>query len=713
MEEIFGIDKFNIIEDEENYYFFRALNMADNQDLETGTILDDDGNIERIRTDRERYEENAENEAPKYGKDAEISLEQVYDHIKMHYRKDTNCISLSSNGNVSVSYGRGFYKDKYVMVKVPKRELGENVINAGQYMLEEIEKRVNEYISSMPADSTLLETIKEIENSKTAEEIREAIETRYTTKEPLDPNKARPRKGITYRSPVARISNYQALNEEQSLEKNKIIAKLTLLERVGGMEPIIPHTANNNLLVKTIGNAFSSLELIHYGDIEKDEIIDVPKEVVDIFALLQQVEGQDQQVVRDLKREVINFASSGRTIGLAGTGAEIEIPEDSNLLRAYKVRDNLSIEEMYDLTDGKVEYGQANSIVKNLFYLARSQSNARELARVLNQITGDNPKYRDIIEYIENNGFEIEPEIITRQSNRGVKLSEAVSLDLKGEETELIDKIKGLSEAEQIEILENGGLSNVRNVMSSTFSKTQREERISKEEYYAEAIFSLYDWSKIGIEEFTFEERNNLIQRIQNEYCVELYQKLEERGIDRSDIPTILLNMVTRRNDFEIEESDTLETIKAKRLQQYDRILEEYEKSQNRDSNRNENREGENEEKTDIDNLIENDTFLTQDLSIERIERFLGYYDVEGTGIQLRPYQQRATEKVDEILQGNRFASVILPTGGGKSFVALSQLMEHQNEEILYLAPQNEIIEQMKDYVIKYIHGPVNTIRKK
>ena len=469
MEEIFGIEKFNIIEDEENYYFFRALNMADNQDLETGTILDDDGNIERIRTDRERYEENDKNKAPKYGKDAEISLEQVYDHIKMHYRKDTNCISLSSNGNVSVSYGRGFYKDKYVMVKVPKREIGEKVINAGQYMLEEIEKRVNEYISSMPADSILLETIKEIENSKTAEEIREAIETRYTTKEPLDPNKAKPRKGITYRSPVARISNYQALNEEQSLEKNKIIAKLTLLERVGGMEPIIPHTANNNSLVKTIGNAFSSLELIHYGDIEKDEIIDVPKEVVDIFALLQQVEGQDQQVVRDLKREVINFVSSGKNIGLAGTGAEIEIPEDSSLLREYKVRDNLSIEEMYDLTDGKVEYGQANSIVKNLFYLARSQSNARELARVLNQITGDNPKYRDIIEYIENNGFEIEPEIITRQSNRGVKLSEAVSLDLKGEETELIDKIKGLSEAEQIEILENGGLSDVRNVMSSTF----------------------------------------------------------------------------------------------------------------------------------------------------------------------------------------------------------------------------------------------------
>ncbi len=683
MESLFDIDKFNIIEDEENYYFFRALNMADNQDLDTGTILDNTGNIEKIRTDRERYEENAENELPKYSKDAEITLEQVYDHIKMHYRKDTNCISLSSNGNVSISYGRGFYKDRYVMVKVPKSELGEKVINAGQYMIGEIAKKVEEYISSIPDDSRLLETISEIDNSKTSEEIRKAIETRYTTREPLDPSNAKPRKGITYRSPVARISSYQALNEEQSLEKNKIIAKLTLLERVGGMEPLIPHTANNNLLVQTIGNAFSSLELIHYGDIEKDEIIDVPREIVDIFSLLQQVEGQDQQLVEDLKREVVQFVSERRNLA---------IPENSTLSNDYRVKDNISIEEMYDLTDGKVEYGQANSIVKNLFYLARSQSKARELVKLLNQIIGDNPKYRGIVQHIENNGFEIEPAIITRQSNRGVKLSESISLDLKGEETELINKIKGLSEEEQIEIMKNGGLSDVKGIMSSTFSKTKRNEKIDKEEYYAEAIFALYDWKKIGIEEFTIEERNNLIQRIQNEYCVELYQKLEEQGIDRHNIPTILLNMVTRRNDFEITENDISETIKAKRLEQYDRMIAE-------------NRENLNREK--------NASILNQALSIERIERFLGYYDVQGTGIQLRPYQQRATDRADEILQENRFASVILPTGGGKSFVALSQLMEHQNEEMLYLAPQNEILEQMKDYIIKYIHGPVNTIRKK
>ena len=441
----------------------------------------------------------------------------------MHYRKDTNCISLSSNGNVSISYGRGSYKDRYIMVKVPKREFGEKTINAGQYMLEEVAKRIDEYISSMPADSKLKETLSKIDNSKTEEELKRAIETRYTSSEPIDPSKAKLRKGITYRAPIARISSYQALNEEQSLEKNKIIAKLTLLERLGGMEPVIPHTANNNLLVQTIGNAFSSLEVIHYGDIERDEIIDVPKEIVDIFALLQQVDGQEiellqnsevqgietsqkisiqefagqteeqrKNLVRELKREVVNFASSGRRIisadtrdrivagndaevsrdianreisdeengAIASTKSNIEIPTNSILEREYSLRDNISIEEMYNLTDGKVEYGQANSIVKNLFYLARSQSNAKELARILEQITGDNPRYREIIQYISDNGFRVEPAILTRQSNRGVKLSESISLDLKGAETELIEKIKGLTEAEQIEIMENGGLSN-------------------------------------------------------------------------------------------------------------------------------------------------------------------------------------------------------------------------------------------------------------
>ena len=143
LKEIFDINKFNVFSDDENYYFFRALNMADNNDIETGIILDSNGQVEKIRTNRERYDG-----VPKYSEDDVISLEQITDHIKMHQLKETNCISLTSNANTALTYGRGYYKDKYVMIKVPKTELGKSTYEAGLYMLEQINNVLNNYMGN-------------------------------------------------------------------------------------------------------------------------------------------------------------------------------------------------------------------------------------------------------------------------------------------------------------------------------------------------------------------------------------------------------------------------------------------------------------------------------------------------------------------------------------------------------------------------------------
>ena len=124
------------------------------------------------------------------------------------------------------------------------------------------------------------------------------------------------------------------------------------------MQPIIPHTANNNLLIQTIENAFSSLELIHYGSIEKEEIINIPTEIVDIFAILQQIKGEDKQTIVDLKREIIQFAKENK---------KTEIQKNSILQKKYKEPENLSI------------------------------------AKIIEQITQSNPKYKKIIEYIIKN----------------------------------------------------------------------------------------------------------------------------------------------------------------------------------------------------------------------------------------------------------------------------------------------------------------------
>ena len=672
MEEIFDIEKFNIISDEENYYFFRSLEPGDIEDLEKGIIKEGE-KYKRLRTDRERWEESHQ-EKPRWDANSSVTLEEMFNHIKIHYNLQTNCISLSSNANVARTYGEAF-SDKYVMIRVPKKEMGEKVFHAGQYMLDEIAKQTKQRIEEGKIPKDVLEDLEKIDKAKTSDEIKELIKIRYRTPKKLDESKARPRKGITYRAPHARVSSWQSLNEEQKLEKNKIIAKLTVLEHKKLMKPLMPNSANNNLLIRTVGSAFASGEQIYYGDIEGDRVTDIQKEIVDIFGLLQQVEGQ-KETIEELKKEIIQFVRNGN---------QIDIEENSILINEIQAKDDISIEEMYKITDGKVEYGQASSIVKNLFYLAKGQAIARELANKLRKITKNNPKYEDIIKYIEKNGFEIETKISTRQSNKGYKLSESVNLNLKQNEIGLVEQIRKLSDEEQAEIIQNRGLSNIKELITKNFSEIQKEEQIDKSRYYAEAIFSMYDWKAIGIKEFSDIERENIIKRIRDEHCIEVYQMLEKEGISIKDIPRILLNIITRKNDFEVEE-ETLEQYenikKEKRINQYKRIVKE-----------------DKEE-------------LNEELSIERIERFLGYYDIPNTGITLKPYQQTATNNVDEKLENNRFASVILPTGGGKSFIALDQLLKHKDEKMLYLAPQNEILEQIKDYIIKYIHGPVGTINK-
>ena len=656
---LFDINNFNIIQDDEYYYFFRALNMADNADIEQQTTISTNGKIERIRTDRERFDGET-----KYTEDSEISLEEIYDHIKMHYRKDTNCISLTTNANIAVNYGRGSYKDRYVMIKIPKNEFGEKTVAAGQYMLRELYARIEQSIENLPEEKKIeiLDFFAQIEDAKENKSLQDIIAQRYTAKSgELSPDKAHLRKGITYSSPKARISSYQSLDEEQLLEVNKVYAKLAILENEHILEHVIPNSSNSKLR-ETIGNAFSSAEVIHYGDIKQEYILEIPKEIVDIFALAQQVNGIDKNKLEELKQALIIAVQSGKEIP--------QIPEID-----LKVKDNISIEEMYELTEGKVEYGKANSIVKNMFYLSKSRQNAIALSNALSEILGNDSRFEDIIQYIRENGFRVEPEIISRKSGKGVKLSESVNLNLQKEEQSLADEVRKLSPEELNIILQNGGLYNAQDIITTTFSNIRENEKIDKSRYYTEAIIAQYNWQDIGIEEFKFSERNELIKRLQERNCVEIYERLQQFGIGESQIPTILLNIATREGFYEQYVQGNLEQL-----------------------------------------LNTRQDVLQNNINIEVVERFLGYYDIENTGIRLKDYQQRAYDNINKIFEDKKFAQVILPTGAGKSFVALAQMQkyaqENPNEKMLYLAPQDEILNQIKSYIVKYVHGKQGTVGK-
>ena len=683
MEELFDIEKFNVISDEKNYYFFRSLEPGDMKDLEEGNIKDENGNYIRLRTDRERWEETHDIK-PRWNSESTVSLEEMYNHIKMHYSLETNCISLSSNANVARTYGETF-SDKYVMIKVPKREMGRRVYNAGQYMLSEIDKKVQERIAQGNIPEKILEDLKKIDAVTKSEELKDIIKLKYTAPEGIDISKSGMKKGIVYKAPLARVSSFQALDDNQTLEKNKIVAKLTILEKNGLMNTLMPRNKSNSSLIQTVGSAFASGEQIYYGDIEGSRVTDISKEFLDMFALIQQAENQDKQAVDELKTELVKYITSG---------AKLKIPEGSILRDDGTPKDDISIEEMYNLTEGKVEYGQASSIVKNMYYLSKGQANARILAGMLREITGNNPKYEKIIEYIENNGFEIEPKITTRKSNTGYRVSESVNLNLKPNEIGLVDSIKGLTDEEQMQIIQDRGLSNVRSIMTSNFAQLQTAEAMSKEEYFASAIVDAYDWGSLNIERLSVKERNELIQKLKQSNCLLIYEKLKEAGIENEDIPAAVINIASKGRLNEIVQSRNY-------VEQIQEFIEE----------------------------------ITQNLSIEQIERYLKYYDVKATGISLREYQQDAIDKTEKLYEEKRYASVILPTGGGKTYVALTEMLRYgktaeeiekeenqielgeiaykrNDKKMLYLAPSNEILEQTKDRIIENIHGKKGITRK-
>ena len=102
----------------------------------------------------------------------------------MHYSKETNCISLTSNANIGVNYGRGSYKDRYVMIKISKKEFGEKTVVAGQYMLKELYLRIQQALENLPEDKKdeILNIFNDIEQIEESKGLKEIITKRYNYK---------------------------------------------------------------------------------------------------------------------------------------------------------------------------------------------------------------------------------------------------------------------------------------------------------------------------------------------------------------------------------------------------------------------------------------------------------------------------------------------------------------------------------------------------
>ena len=617
---MFDIHNLNIIQDDENYYFFRALNLGDENDMRTHLTTTFDGTLEKVRTDRSRYEG-----AAKYQEGAPLSLEQAFDHIKMHHRKDTNCISLSSNANVALLYGKSFYRNHYAMIKVPKTELGNNTVLAGPYMLEEVSKKIEEYRKNPNLDEVTKYYLDAIQNAKNKARIEELLKTIKEKKTYDDVFQ----KGLIFAQDKRTDLGDYSDSEKENLEREKILAMLKVIP-----DEILPN-ASNLFLIQTIGNAFSASELLHDGEITKEELLTPPSELVEVFASLQQLP-KNTLHVEELKREILQAVTKNDSLFPCFAYENDNLPEEYD-----------SIKKMYELTKSGTSYHEAITMYYKLFYLAKSRLRNLHTVKILKEITKDNPKYKGIIEQISKEGFGIEPEIFSRAKGNGLSVSENVRVGITPKEQEMFEKVKNYSEEELRHVLQNP--------QEVFLEFLDKQYQISENEYYANAVIDLFDWESIGVVPFSIERRDKLVKKLMESDVVGTYQALRGQGISEKEIVEKLLTAIIK-----------------------DRKVEE---------------------------IGEQEVFTIDDL-----DNFLGYYLIKGTkNFQLKPYQAYAYEEAERLMDEHQFASVVMPTGSGKSFVAIATMLKNPEQKMLYLAPNEEILNQVKHYLVKYVIGETSS----
>ena len=604
---LFNIENFNIYSDDENYYFFRSLEEVDIESIKNKSIIDETSKIKRLITDREFYGETS------FTKDSEISLEEITEHIKKNYNKHTNCISFSSNANVCLDYGRSTYNDDYVVLKIPKKDFGKNAVFAGEYMFSEVSKVLDKFYSDLDDSSIIKKYFDMIDNAKTQEELE-------LIKEQVKEN--------LFLKNITDSINYDALNEEQNLFKNKIILKADIMDKN------IIKKIGNSFLFSTIGSAFSSLEVIHYKDINKN-LSQVSASILDIFGLLQQV--PETEDIKEIKNILLNKLNNN----------ELNIAYLSNDYNFDNLNDKLTIENLYKLSKGHISYSNAKEIYQKAYSLAKSRFRKEKSLDLLEYILNDS-KYKETLDFLRKNTYGVEADIINRKSAKdSINISESVNLKIKEKESYILEHINNLNNDTLIKVLESP-IEELYGLLDLDYN-----ENISYEEWIANSIIDLIDWNYYGIEELSDNSRKILLHKLSKSNFMSIYHSLKNKDLSDKEIANMTLLKLIRPNE-EINKDDKF--------------------------------------------------------TIDELDDYLELNRINGSGIKLKSYQMDAFKNINKAYEDYDFTSVVLPTGTGKSYVALSEmsyiaeevrkLEENRDAKILYIAPNNYILDQLKGIII-------------
>ena len=610
MDELFNIT--NCYQDTNYYYFFRALNKRDMTGIRNGSTLDEDGHISKIVTDSTFY-----NHKDRYNEESELTLEEMVNHVKTHYDKDTNCISLSSDANVCLTYGRSDYEDKYVIVKVPKNELGKTTFNAGKYIYDEILKRVNTYLEEHHADLTELqkyyiESLKNISTKEQLDNLKKTLPEEY-----IDKTNEEFQNGLEF----IKSKPYEGYSDKENLAKDKLVMLLDVLD----FEVVKGKT--NRFVIQTMGSAFSSRELEYYKEVPKEKIVEMPTSLVEIMALIQQV--PETEEIKEIKNYLLNHLEEVRQ-----STKEVDYSHfnPENL--------DLSLDNLYSLTEGKISYKEAKELYLNSMYLVKAKLRSFYSVNLINNILGNNPKYHNALQSLLDNSLGIEPTIMARSGNHALKVSDTVALYLPKNYQSLYNYVNNL----QIQDMYNL-FTNPTNAFNTLFTKYISDKELKpqdKEEWYANGLIDGIDLESLNLKiNFNEMQRRKIVNALVTHNFMDYYEKVKTLSDDGSIATSMFASLIANRKEFT---SDS-------------------------------------------------------DIILGQLKDYIGYNNLKEYNLPLRKLQRTAYQKTEEVFAKKNFATAVMPTGSGKSFLALSEMLDRKDAKMLYIAPNDIILNQIEDYI--------------
>ena len=613
MNELFNIT--NCYQDTNYYYFFRALNKRDMTGIRNGSTLDSNGHISKIVTDSTFY-----NNRNRYNEESELTLEEMVNHVKTHYDKDTNCISLSSDANVCLTYGRSDYEDKYVIIKVPKKELGYTTFNAGKYIYEEILKRVNAYITEHQSALTdlqryYIESLKNISTKEQLDNLKKTLPEEY-----VDKTNDEFQNGLDF----IKSKPYEGYSDIENLAKDKLVMLLDVLD----FEVVKGKT--NRFVIQTMGSAFSSRELEYYKEVPKEKIVELPTSLVEIMALIQQV--PETEEIKEIKNYLLNHLEEVRQ-----STKEVDYSHfnPENL--------DLSLDNLYSLTEGKISYKEAKELYLNSMYLVKAKLRSFYSVNLINNILGNNPKYHNALQSLLDNSLGIEPTIMARSGNHAMKVSDTVALYLPKNYQSLYDYVNNLQVQDMYNLFTNP--TNAFNTLFTKYISDKELQPQDKEEWYANGLIDAIDLETLNIKtNFSQSQREKIVNALVSHNFMDYYEKVKSLSDDGSIATSMFASLIANRKEF-----------------------------------------------TNDPRII-----------LDQLKDYIGYNNLKEYNLPLRKLQRRAYEKTEEVFAKKNFATAVMPTGSGKSFLALSEMLDRKDAKMLYIAPNDIILNQIEDYIYEF-----------